>query len=147
MVKWIFFDVGSMLGDETEAYAHQVRDMLSGTSITVEQFEAMCLAFAQAGLDVHSAAIKHLGLVKTPWHSEDEVPYAEAYSTLPVLCDRGYHLGIIADQKCGTAQRLAAGGVHTLMSSPPSQKSARPSQAKRFLKRPLNWPGAAQRIA
>lgn len=62
MVKWIFFDVGSTLVDETKAYAHQVRDMLSGTPITVEQFEAMRLAFAQAGLDGHSAAIKHLGL-------------------------------------------------------------------------------------
>ena len=34
MVKWIFFDVGSTLVDETEAYDHRVREMIAGTSIT-----------------------------------------------------------------------------------------------------------------
>ena len=31
--KWIFFDVGSTLVDETEAYDHRARDMITGTNI------------------------------------------------------------------------------------------------------------------
>ena len=34
--KWIFFDVGSTLVDESKAYDHRVRDMIANTNITSE---------------------------------------------------------------------------------------------------------------
>lgn len=111
MVKWIFFDVGSTLVDETEAYDHRVREMIAGTSITFKEFDDARIALARQGLDGNSAAIKHFGLTKTPWHSEDEVPYSDARSTLVALRDKGYKLGIIANQKLGTAERLEYWGL------------------------------------
>ena len=110
-IKWIFFDVGSTLIDETEAYDHRVRDMIAGTNITFKEFDDARITFAQQGLDGNSAAIKHLGLTKTPWHSEDEIPYSDAHSTLAALHDKGYKLGIIANQKLGTVERLKAWGL------------------------------------
>ena len=112
MVKWIFFDVGSTLVDETEAYDHRVREMIAGTSITFKEFDDVRIALAQQGLDGNSSAIKHFGLTKTPWHSEDEVPYSDAQSTLAALIDKGYKLGIIANQKLGTEERLESWGLH-----------------------------------
>ena len=106
MVKWIFFDVGSTLVDETEAYDHRVREMIAGKSITFKEFDDVRIALAKQGLDGNSAAIKHFGLTKTPWHSEDEVPYSDAHTTLTALIDKGYKLGIIANQKLGTEERL-----------------------------------------
>lgn len=111
MVKWIFFDVGSTLVDETEAYDHRVREMIAGTNITFKEFDDARIALAQRGLDGNSAAIKHFGLTKTPWHSEDEVPYLDARSTLVALRDKGYKLGIIANQKLGMAERLEYWGL------------------------------------
>lgn len=111
MAKWIFFDVGSTLVDESEAYDHRVRDMITGTNITFKEFNDARIALAQQGLDGNSAAIKHFGLTKTPWHSEDEVPYSDAHSTLAALVDKGYKLGIIANQKLGTAERLGSWGL------------------------------------
>ena len=111
MTKWIFFDVGSTLVDETEAYDHRVREMISGTSITFKEFDDVRIALAQQGHDGNSAAIKHFGLTKTPWHSEDEVPYSDARSTLATLIDKGYKIGIIANQKLGTAERLESWGL------------------------------------
>ena len=111
MVKWIFFDVGSTLVDETEAYDHRVREMITGTSITFKEFDDVRIALAGQGLDGNSAAIKHFGLAKTPWHSEDEVPYSDAHSTLAALIDKGYRLGIIANQKLGTTERLESWGL------------------------------------
>ena len=108
MVKWIFFDVGSTLVDETEAYDHRVREMIVGTNITFKEFDDARVALARQGLDGNSAAIKHFGLTKTPWHSEDEVPYSDAHTTLAALIDKGYKLGIIANQKLGTTERLEA---------------------------------------
>ena len=111
MVKWIFFDVGSTLVDETEAYDHRVREMIAGTSITFKEFDDVRVALARQGLDGNSAAIKHFGLTKTPWHSEDEVPYSDAHTTLAALIDKGYKLGIIANQKLGTTERLESWGL------------------------------------
>ena len=111
MIKWIFFDIGSTLVDETEAYDHRVREMIAGTSITFKEFDDVRIALAKQGLDGNSAAIKHLGLTKTPWHSEDEVPYSDAHSTLAALVDKGYKLGIIANQKLGTTERLESWGL------------------------------------
>ena len=106
MIKWIFFDIGSTLVDETEAYDHRVREMIAGKSITFKEFDDVRIALARQGLDGNSAAIKHFGLTKTPWHSEDEVPYSDAHTTLTALIDKGYKLGIIANQKLGTEERL-----------------------------------------
>ena len=111
MIKWIFFDVGSTIVDETEAYDHRVREMIVGTGITFKEFDDVRIALAKQGLDGNSAAIKHFGLTKTPWHSEDEAPYSDAYTTLAALIDKGYKLGIIANQKLGTEERLESWGL------------------------------------
>ena len=111
MIKWIFFDVGSTLVDETEVYDHRAREMIAGTNITFREFDDVRISLARQGLDGNSAAIKHFGLTKTPWHSEDEVPYSDAHSTLAALIDKEYKLGIIANQKIGTTERLAFWGL------------------------------------
>lgn len=109
--KWIFFDVGSTLVDETEAYDHRARDMIEGTNITFSEFDRARHDFARKGLDGNSEAIRHFDLTKTPWHSEDEVPYPDACDTLAELKGRGYHLGIIANQNPGLEKRLEAWGI------------------------------------
>ena len=111
MIKWIFFDVGSTLIDETKAYDHRARDMIKGTQITFEQFDKMRIALARKGLDGNSAAIDFFGLEKTPWHSEDELPYPEAETVLKNLCEKGYRLGVIANQNSGLDARLEKWGL------------------------------------
>ena len=110
-LKWIFVDVGSTLVDETEAYNHRARDMIAGTNITFKEFDDMRIVFARQGLDGNSEAIRHFGLTKTPWHSEDEVPYPDACDTLTELKARGYRLGIIANQNPGLEKRLEDWGL------------------------------------
>ena len=109
--KWIFFDVGSTLVDEGKAYDHRAQDMICGTDISFEEFDAARIAFSRQGLDGNSAAIEHFGLEKTPWHSEDEIPYPDAHETLDFLRKKGYRLGIIANQNPGTEARLEAWGL------------------------------------
>ncbi len=110
-IKWIFFDVGSTLVDESEAYDHRVREMTRGTEISFEDFDKQRIALAKQGLDGNSASIEFFGLKKTPWHSEDEVPYPDAISTLSALRERGYRLGIIANQNVGLSERLSGFGL------------------------------------
>ena len=110
-VKWIFFDVGSTLVDETKAYDHRAREMTEGTDITFSTFDSKRVELARQGFDGNSEAIKYFGLKKTPWHSEDETPFDDSLETLGILKRRGYNLGIIANQTMGTAKRLDAWGL------------------------------------
>lgn len=110
-IKWIFFDVGSTLVDETLAQDHRAREMLEGKDITFSQFDEKRIELARLGLDGNSEAIRFFGLKKTPWHSEDEVLYEDARTTLDVLRGRGYKLGIIANQAPGTKERLEERGL------------------------------------
>ncbi len=111
VIRWIFFDIGSTLVDEEEAYKHRIRDMIQGTTVTFEQFSEKRIQFAKEGYNGDQKAIEHFGLTKTPWHSEDEVPFNDCEGTLRNLCDRGYQLGIIANQKPGAKDRLDAWGL------------------------------------
>ena len=60
--KWIFFDVGTTLVDETEAYNHRIRDAIEGTDITFEQFQEKRIFFAKQNLKGDLEAIKYFGL-------------------------------------------------------------------------------------
>ena len=49
-IRWIFFDIGSTLVDEEEAYKHRIRDMIEGTSVTLDQFWDKRIQYAKEGL-------------------------------------------------------------------------------------------------
>ncbi len=104
-VKWIFFDLGSTLIDETEADRQRILDMTAGTEITETQYREKRLECIRQGLSGDSA-IAFFGLTKTPWHSELEQPYPDARPTLEALKGRGFRLGVIANQNPGTVERL-----------------------------------------
>lgn len=110
-IRWVFFDIGSTMVDEEEAYKHRIRDMTQGTSVTLDQFWEKRIQFAKEGYNGDQKAIEYFGLNKTPWHSEDKVPYDDCEKTLQALCDRSYQLGIIANQKPGAKDRLDAWGL------------------------------------
>ena len=105
-IKWIFFDLGSTLIDETEPDSRRIKEMISGTDITEEDYREKRFEMIQKGLNGDLSTIEYFGLTKTPWHSEEEVPYPDVVSTLTELKQRGYKLGVVANQKCGTEQRL-----------------------------------------
>lgn len=104
--QWLFFDLGSTLIDETKAYEHRIFDEIEGTGITFEQFNEKRKFFAMQNLRGDLEAIKYFGLKRKPWHSEDEYPYPETVSVLEYLNNKGYKLGVIANQPLGTEERL-----------------------------------------
>ena len=110
-VKWVFFDVGTTLVNEEKAYNHRVYDMIKDTNISFEEFDNKRIELAKRGLDGNSAAIKHFNLIKTPWHSEDEVLFKDTIDVLEYLKSKGYKLGIIANQKKGLEKRLDEFGI------------------------------------
>ncbi len=109
--KWLFFDVGSTLVDETECYNQRIKDAISGTDISFDEFQEKRIEFAMQNLKGDIEALKYFGLTKTHWHKELEVPYRDAEIVLSALKERGYNIGIIANQSVGTAERLEKWGL------------------------------------
>lgn len=105
-IKWIFFDLGSTLIDETQADLHRIQEMITGTNVTVEMYYEKRLEILRQGLSGDKETATFFNLTKTPWHSEDETPYPDAVPTLTELKCRGYKLGIIANQNLGAKERL-----------------------------------------
>ena len=89
-IRWVFFDIGSTLVDEEEAYKHRIRDMIEGTSVTLDQFWDKRIQYAKEGFNGDQKAIEQFGLSKTPWHSEDEAPFPDCEQTLAALCRQGF---------------------------------------------------------
>ena len=46
-ILWIFFDMGSTLVDEQQAFRHRVRDAIQGTDIREEQFYQTMISYYQ----------------------------------------------------------------------------------------------------
>lgn len=110
-IKWLFFDVGSTLIDDTECYNHRIHDAIEGTNITFEQFNEKRIFFAKQNLKGDIEAFKFFGLSKTPWHFEDEKPYEDTEYVIKALYEKGYNIGIIANQALGTEKRLEDWGL------------------------------------
>ena len=109
--RWLFFDVGSTLVDETECYAHRLRDAIAGTDITFEQIQQKRMEYQKQNLKGDLEAIRFYGLPLTAWHHEDEIPYPDAAKMLSDLRQKGYQIGIIANQTLGTEKRLKQYGL------------------------------------
>lgn len=109
--KWLFFDIGSTLVDETKAYDHRALDMIENTDITFWEFDQKKIELSKQGFDGNSEAIRYFGLTKTPWHTEDEELFDDVFEVLDVLKAKNYKLGIIANQVPGAKERLQAWGL------------------------------------
>ena len=110
--KWLFFDMGSTIMDETPAMEKRVRDSIKGTGITYEAFAAKMAEFREMGVREDLAAFDYFGIrERTPWPRDTEVPYPDADRVLRTLRERGYRLGIIASQPLGSEKRLARFGL------------------------------------
>lgn len=109
-IKWIFFDMGSTLIDETLAMEHRIREVIEGSDVTYEQFVEKKIFFAKQNKSADLETIKFFGLTKTPWHKEDERLFPDTMKCLKKLHGQ-YRTGIIANQSLGSKERLERFGI------------------------------------
>ena len=109
-IKWLFFDFGSTLVDESRAYDRRIRETIAGSGVSYEQFYEEMLRFYRQNKKGDLEAAKQFGLTVAPWHSEEEVLYPDAVSCLKALHSR-FSIGIIANQPVGTADRMEKMGL------------------------------------
>ena len=113
-VTWLFFDMGSTLMDETAACEKRIRESIAGTGITFEEFAAKMAEFRAMDVREDLAAFDYFGITqKAPWSRAAEYPYPDALPVLRALKERGYRMGIIANQCPGSEARLAGFGLRS----------------------------------
>ena len=116
MVKWIFFDVGCTLIDETQMWAHrneETRQMAEaiGRKVTVQEIMDKETACAEAYIPIAPTVAKWLGLPDmAKYRGEFEELYPGAEEVLAKL-HKHYKLGVIANQPDNLDGRLEKLGI------------------------------------
>lgn len=113
-IRWLFFDIGSTLVDESKAYARRVRETVAGSNISPEQFYEEMLGFYRQNQKGDLETARKYGLSAAPWHSEEEALYPDAISCLQKLY-KFYSIGVIANQLPGTAARMENMGLSSYL--------------------------------
>ena len=109
-MKWIFFDLGATLVDESDVYKSRCQFAINQLNIDPEEF--MNKVYEEAGISptpIRTAAEAY-GVVLPEWDNSLEKLYEAAYSVISCLHGR-YKLGIIANQSLGTQERIDNWGI------------------------------------
>ena len=109
-IKWIFFDIGSTLVDESVAYQNRIERTIAGTNVTYDDFYNKMVEISKYNQSGYNKALEAYGLKTVPWNSDDEFVYPETENCLSEL-SKHYKIGIIANQNLGSEERLEKLGL------------------------------------
>ena len=109
-IKWLFFDVGSTLIDESKVYEYRMKKIseLSGTAYGQVYEYAMSFYKKNKKGDLETA--RQLGVELPKWESQYERLYKDTKDCLKKLSGI-YKIGVIANQSLGTCERLENFGI------------------------------------
>lgn len=104
---YLFFDLGSTLIDESEAYKLRVLECIEGSNISFREFDDMRKKLAHDNMTCGDEdAADYFGLSLKPWRNDVEYPYLDAIEVLTKLKEKGYKLAVVANQAEGSKSRL-----------------------------------------
>lgn len=109
-MKWIFFDLGATLVDESDVYKSRCEYAAGQAGISYEEF--IKKVYEQAGVSptpIRTAA-KLYGVVLPDWDNSLEKLFGSAPKVVSELHGK-YKLGIIANQSLGTQERIDKWGI------------------------------------
>ncbi len=117
MAKWLFFDIGYTLIDETAMWERRYRETAEmankiGKNVTPDDVKAIVMDCAKKSIPIAPTTAKILGLSDmAKYQGETEVLFDDAESTLVALKNKGYKLGVIANQPENLDGRLKKLGI------------------------------------
>ncbi len=109
-IKWLFFDIGSTLVDESKCYESRYLKAIENTDITYDELLDKVIAFSRQNRNGDHPAIEYFGLKLPEWDNDLEYLSDDTSFVLSELSKK-YNIGIIANQSLGTKQRLEKWGI------------------------------------
>ena len=113
--RFLFFDLGSTLIDESLCDHQSILDTVAGSAITVEKYKNKLKEYAGRNENYYACARAYYELPKVAWRHDLE----RLYPGVPEMLERlstQYKLGIIANQHSGLQERLKALGIEQFFS-------------------------------
>ena len=153
MIRWLFFDVGYTLADETGSWQRRMREQAEGPEaralgLTAEVLWRDLEDASRAYLPLYRAVMEKYGFTRrVPYYCEEDRLYPDAAPVLKALSE-AYALGVIANQDKGLEERLSAWGIRSFFSVVASSCEAgmvKPDPG--FFRFALNQAGCAPREA
>ena len=111
-IKWIFFDIGSTLVDESAVYEDRISEITRSYHININDFIAKVKLRAQTNSKPIISVAADYGAKIPAWRHDLEILYPDAKEVLQKL-RQTYKLGVIANQDYGTEKRLVNFGIHS----------------------------------
>ena len=109
-MKWIFFDLGATLVDESDVYKSRCEYAIRQLNIDPAEFMNRVYEEAKISPTPIRTAAKAYGVVLPEWDSSLEKLYEGAFDIVSYLYGK-YKLGIIANQSLGTQERIDNWGI------------------------------------
>lgn len=109
-IKWLFFDIGSTLVDESECLKERFNIITNENNINKNEFAEKVLEYAKTNCHAIKPAARFYGAEIPEWNKDLECLYPDVENILSALSQK-YRLGIIANQSLGTAKRLNDYGI------------------------------------
>ena len=104
-IKWLFFDIGSTLVDETDCVKKRCEVIIESNNIDRQEFYDRVDECAKTDSYAVRAAAIYYGAEIPRWYGELEKLYPDTKMILEALSKK-YKLGVIANQSLGTKERL-----------------------------------------
>lgn len=109
-IKWLFFDVGSTLVDESKCYEARFKKIAEDAGVSAEAVTERALELYRHNERGDIGAAEAFGAELPKWRAELEFLYDDTEALLKNLSEK-YKIGVIANQSLGTADRLEAFGI------------------------------------
>ena len=109
-MKWIFFDLGATLVDESDVYKSRCQFAIRQLNMDPAEFMDKVYEEAKISSTPIRTAAKAYGVVLPEWDNSLEKLYGTAHSVIAGLYGK-YKLGIIANQSLGTQERIDNWGI------------------------------------
>ena len=109
-IKWLFFDVGSTLIDESKVYEDRMKKIAELSGTVYGQVYEYAMSFYKKNKKGDLEAARQLGVELPKWESQYERLYKDTRDCLKKLSVI-YKIGVIANQSLGTCERLENFGI------------------------------------
>ena len=109
-IKWLFFDRGSTLIDETDVYKSRCDYAMKQKNIKPEEFMAKVYEAAKTSPTAIKSAAQYYDVILPKWAHRMEKLYEGTKNVLETLSGK-YRLGVIANQSMGTQERIDNWGI------------------------------------
>lgn len=109
-IKWLFFDIGSTLVDESLVYEYRFGGIANASGKSTEYIYDKAMEFYRQNKKGDKEVASMLGVKAPAWDKKRERLYPDAEEVLINLHEK-YKIGVIANQMYGTEERLEAFGI------------------------------------